>query len=137
MSNRADKATKIFSVNCNCAQSTLVAFSDLTGLDDLPAYRLSSSLGGGIGGMKGICGALTGSMLAAGLIKGYGYAPANEDKKAHNALIANLAKKFEAEFGSVDCGPLLDKNEADGLPKESRPCTRYVRYAVESLEEEL
>ena len=41
------KAEELFLSGCNCAQAVVVAFCDLTGLDETTAKKLSSSFGGG------------------------------------------------------------------------------------------
>ncbi|MDR2908424.1 MAG: C-GCAxxG-C-C family protein [Oscillospiraceae bacterium] len=135
MNSRPEKAVDIYSSNCNCAQAALAAFEDITGLSQDTALRLASPLGGGIGGMRLTCGALTGASIAAGMARGYGYAPSPEEKKAVNSLVQEFARNFKERFGAIDCASLLEKNERDGLTE--RPCARYVAGAVEILEKML
>jgi len=46
--DHTEKAVALFTQGYNCAQSVFVAFSDVTGMDEKLAKRLSSSFGGGI-----------------------------------------------------------------------------------------
>ena len=55
----------------NCAQAVVVAFSDLTGLDEAFSAKLSCSFGGGMGRMREVCGAVSGMLMVAGLLYGY------------------------------------------------------------------
>ena len=43
------KAGELFLSGANCSQAVILAFNDLTGLDDRTALRISSAFGGGIG----------------------------------------------------------------------------------------
>ena len=67
----------------NCAQAVLLAFAEDAGLEKNTALRLASSFGGGVGGMREMCGALSGACMAAGLLFGYDSPDAKEEKAAH------------------------------------------------------
>ena len=54
-------AEKLFRDGYNCSQAVLLAFSDVTGLDDETAAKLALSFGGGFGRMREICGAVSGA----------------------------------------------------------------------------
>ena len=49
------KAAELFLSGSNCAQSIVVAFCDVTGLEPEFAARFSSSFGGGMGRMREVC----------------------------------------------------------------------------------
>ena len=59
--DRAKKVRAITERHYNCAQSVLVAFHDVIGLDEEQAYRLGSHFGAGMK-MGATCGAITGAM---------------------------------------------------------------------------
>ena len=65
------KAAELFLRGYNCAQAVVVAFGDVTGLEEKYAARLISSFGGGMGRMREVCGAVSGMLLVAGLLYGY------------------------------------------------------------------
>lgn len=69
--NHAEKARDLFRAGYNCAQSVVGAFHEEMGLSLEDAVRLASSFGGGMGGMRETCGAVTGMFLVAGMLKGY------------------------------------------------------------------
>ena len=48
-------AEELFLSGYNCAQSVVVAFCDVTGLDKGFAAQISSSFGGGMGRMREVC----------------------------------------------------------------------------------
>jgi C_GCAxxG_C_C family probable redox protein len=68
--NHSEKAVENFKTGCNCAQSVFVAFTDVTGLDRETAMKFASGFGGGMGGMKEVCGVLSGAFMVLGAAKG-------------------------------------------------------------------
>ena len=71
MTNYSDKACNNFLNGCNCAQSVLCAFTDITGLNEKTSMRLASSFGGGMGRLREVCGAVSAMFMIAGILKGY------------------------------------------------------------------
>ena len=67
MENHADKAASLFDEGCNCAQAVFVAYAEDFGIDRATALRMSAALGGGLGGMRETCGAVSAMALVAGL----------------------------------------------------------------------
>ena len=137
------QAAELFLSGCNCAQAVLVAFSDLTGLDTDTAKKISCGFGGGIGRLREVCGAVSGMVMAVGLLYGYTDPGKNDaSKKAHYALVQELAGKFREENGSIICRELLDNPPSDPNPSprteeyyKTRPCTRMVMTAARILDE--
>ena len=128
---RAERAKQYFTSSHNCAQSVLLAFSDLTGLDEVTAMKISSSFGGGMGKLREVCGAVSGMFMAAGLLYADGEVPTQEDKAAHYARIQELAARFRSQTGSILCRDLLAQVEtaSGSVPEErteqyykARPC---------------
>jgi len=136
-------AADLFLSGCNCAQAVFVAFGDLTGLEPELAKKLSCGFGGGLGRLREVCGAVSGMIMAADLL--YGYTDPGEDdvnKKAHYALVQELARKFRQEAGSIICREILDNPPSDPTPcprtaeyYATRPCTRLVMLAARILDE--
>ncbi len=146
MSGHDVKAEKLFRDGYNCSQSVLLAFGDITGLEDETAARLSSSFGGGIGRMREVCGAVSGGCMVLGLIKGYRDPDDREAKKAHYALIREFADRFKEINGSIICRELLSGVAAarggDPEPRtneyyKKRPCAQLCRQAAEILDDML
>ena len=103
----AEKAEAYFRQGYNCAQSVLLAFGDMTGLDDETALRVSSSFGGGLGRLREVCGAVSGACMVLGLVKGYTDPDDREGKRAQYRLVQEFAERFREQNGSIVCRELL------------------------------
>lgn len=137
-------AKKNFESGCNCAQAVLLAFSDLTGLDEGTAMKLSASFGGGMGKLREVCGAVSGAFMAAGMIYADDHIPTQEAKAAHYEKIRNLATRFKEENSSYLCRELLEgvPVSKDAAPEErteqyykKRPCGELCAIAAQLLDE--
>ncbi len=142
MGERAEKAKELFESGYNCAQSVTAVFSDLVPIDEHLLLRAASPFGGGVGRLRGMCGAVSGMVLIAGFLYGYDD-PCNRDVKAeHYAVIRDLCEKFRTRHGSIICKEILGGNpQVGGDPAErtpafygTRPCLRCVFDAAEILE---
>lgn len=146
MMTRKEKAMDYFSQGYNCAQAVSLAFADLVDIDERTLALASSSFGGGVGRMREVCGAVSGMAMIIGLLYG------NDDPKDANKKAALyervqvVAKKYEADNGSIVCRSLLGldvKHDAPTPEKRTdeyykkRPCNELVGYAAEILEEYL
>ena len=135
------RAAELFLNGANCAQAVVLAFGDLTGLEDSLAARLSSSFGGGMGRMREVCGAVSGMLMVAGLIYGYDTPGDDVSKKKHYALVQELAGRFRQEVGSIVCREILKNPPSDPNPTPrtaefyaQRPCARMVLLAGRILD---
>lgn len=108
-------------VHYNCAQSVLIPFRDLCGLDRDAAFRLGANFGGGMR-HGSTCGAVTGALMVLGLA-GKGSAAATE-----------LMRRFREKNQVLDCAGLLQRAKERGEPRTPH-CDRMVYDAVEILEE--
>lgn len=141
---RKEKAMAYFRQGYNCAQAVVLAFADLTDMDEATLSRMSCSFGGGMGRLREVCGTVTGMFLVTGLLRGYDGAETGEVKAAHYARIQALAKEFERQNGSIVCRELLalrQKHRDDPTPEArteayyaGRPCVELVGSAAEILE---
>lgn len=143
--SRGQKAEEFFKSGYNCAQAVVMAFADVIGGDTQAYLRLSSSFGGGIGRLREVCGAFSGSCMVAGLLRGYD----NEngvDKGSHYSLIQRIALKNKLQNGSIICKELLgatvNLSSADPSVRtaeyvKKRPCAELCRIAADILAEEL
>lgn len=135
-------AAELFLKGYNCAQAVAVAFSDVTGLDEALSARLSSSFGGGLGRLREVCGAVSGMAMVAGVLYGYDDAQDSAGKKAHYALVQQLAGEFRQQLGSIICRELLNNPPSDPTPSPrtaeyyaQRPCARFVMTAAQILDD--
>ena len=135
-------AAELFVSGYNCAQAITVAFSDVTGLDEAFSAKITSSFGGGMGRMREVCGAVSGMLMVAGHLYGYDGPDDGENKKAHYALVQQLADQFRAQAGSIVCREILKNPPSDPTPTprtaqfyKDRPCARMVVLAAQILDE--
>ena len=135
---KSDKAVEIFNSGACCSQAVFCAFAEELGMPLDMAMKTSAGLGGGVGRMREVCGAVTGAVLALGLK----YGP---DKAAVYPHVQHLCERFKAECGSIVCRELLAGTGATqgGAPEErtaayyrKRPCAELVRLAAKLANEE-
>ena len=139
--NRSEHAAELFIQGHNCAQAVTVAFSDITGLTPEFSATMASSFGGGMGRMREVCGAVSGMLMVAGLLYGYDRPGDDSIKKAHYALVQELAGQFRQEVGSIVCREILKNPPSDPNPTprtaefyKVRPCARMVMLATDILD---
>ena len=146
MTDHAALAEELFREGYNCAQAVLIAFGDVTGLEQQTAARLASSFGGGLARMREVCGAVSGAAMVLGLTEGYADPADHPAKKAHYHLVQEFARRFREENGSIICRELLagsdhlHGNDPEARTAEyyrKRPCPLLVRDAAEILDEML
>ena len=101
------KAAELVLRGYNCAQAVVVAFGDVTGLEEKYAARLISSFGGGMGRMREVCGAVSGMLLVLGDLYGYCEAQDTAGKKQLYKDIQDLAGAFRHRIGSIVCREIL------------------------------
>lgn len=138
--NHGDNAVEFFCKGYNCAQSTAAAFAEESGIKPESALVMTAGFGGGMGGTRETCGAVTGMIFALGALYGP-YDP--QDNAAKTELYTRIRaamEEFKKKFGTTCCRELLLK--AGCLPKpdpsvrnakyySARPCAHFVREAAE------
>ena len=134
------KAGELFLSGKNCAQAVVLAFGDVTGLDEKTAARFSSSFGGGIGRMREVCGAVSGMTFVYGCLYGYEAPNPEAQMKVYETEQA-LAAQFKEKAGSIVCREILKNPPSNPVPSPrteeyyaSRPCVRMVYTAANILE---
>ncbi|HPX47412.1 MAG TPA: C-GCAxxG-C-C family protein [Treponemataceae bacterium] len=138
-----DVAVDYFCKGYNCGQSASVAFAGIAGLEVERVLSMMAGFGGGIGGTRELCGAVSGMVWAIGA--GFGeYDPQDNEAKTRLYKIVRAAiDEFKAEFGTTCCRDLL--LSAGCLPKPDpsvrnaeyyakRPCAHFVRFAADCAE---
>ncbi len=134
-------AARLFVEGYNCAQAVTVAFCDVTGLKPAFAAKMASSFGGGMGRMREVCGAVSGMLMVAGLLYGYGDADEGSAKLEHYKLVQDLAGQFRERIGSIVCREILQNPPSDPAPSprtaeyyKQRPCAALVAAAAQILD---
>ena len=128
--NRVEKAIQNHARGYNCAQAVVCAFADKTGFTEDQLFRLSEAFGGGMGGTRGVCGAVSAMVFLAGLEKSLGADALPSTNKAESYC---FAAKLMAEFESKNKTILCSRLKGEGL----RSCDGCIEDAVKILEENL
>ena len=140
----AQRAESLFRSGYNCSQSVFLAFEDLYSMDHEEALRLSSPFGGGMGRLREVCGTVTGMFLVLGMLYGYSDVTDPEAKQTLYTRVQALAKRFEAETGSIVCREILgiDKKHDAPIPEartdayyQKRPCPKLCALSARILAE--
>lgn len=136
------KAAELFIGGYNCAQAVMVAFCDVTGLEESFAANIASAFGGGMGRMREVCGAVSGMYMVLGRL--YGYDTPGDDVSKTNLYhqVQDLASKFREQAGSIICREILGNPPSDPNPTprteayyKVRPCARLVMLAAELMDQ--
>jgi C_GCAxxG_C_C family probable redox protein len=94
-------------VHHGCAQCVLAALMETFAITDAVAFKAASGLGGGVGlSAEGSCGALTGGVMAIGLLHGRDLDRLEDpDGRRFTAyrLARRLHRRFVEEYGSSIC----------------------------------
>lgn len=143
--SRPDDAVSAFRQGFSCSQAVLAAFADLGDLPREQALRLGEGLAGGLCGLGRTCGAVTGGILALGLVHGR----TRPDDAAARAATTERVRRLTAEFrwrhGTLDCRALLGcridtparRQAAREAGRFDAVCPDLVRSAAELVEREL
>lgn len=140
---RSEIARANFMRGLNCCQSVFLAFNDVTGLDEHTALKISAPLGGGVGRMREICGAVSAMMLVLGIVFYDAEHPTAEEKSALYAVEQELAARFRNRYGTIVCRELLKgiTDDASSQAEERtaeyyrmRPCPELCAEAAAMLE---
>ena len=139
--SRTKKADAYFDSGYSCAQAVLATFGESFGLEADMAIKVAGAFGGGMSNLGQVCGAVTGALMVIGLKHGV----TGEAKQHTYEISQDFVKHFIGRHGTMLCPELIGHNL--GVPEErvaakekglfSTRCSRYVRDAVEILEEML
>jgi C_GCAxxG_C_C family probable redox protein len=140
MSEIGAQAEATFSQSYNCSQSVFSVFAVEAGLDEKIALRLASPFGGGLARRGEVCGAVTGGLMALGLVRGTD-TPASKEEIYR--LSQEFMDRFKARHVSLLCRELIDcdittpeKHQAAAAKGVFRSiCPLLVREAAEMVQE--
>lgn len=135
-----ERSVEFFCKGFNCAQATAASFAEDAGLTEQQVTTMMAGFGGGIGGTREMCGAVSAMVWTLG-VAGGNYDP--NDNAAKTALYTNVREaidEFKDKFGTTCCKELLLK--AGCLPKpepsvrnaeyySKRPCAHFVEAAAD------
>jgi C_GCAxxG_C_C family probable redox protein len=128
LEDRIQRAVELFMQGYGCCQSVVCAFSDLYGLDEEMALRISAGFGGGVGRMRLMCGTCSALVILAGLEKGQTRGEDREGKAACYQLVRELLETFRQRNGSINCAELLQMSGLKAETNTSQPDERNAEY---------
>lgn len=128
MESRVDKAARLFKEGYNCAQAVVAAFSDLYGIEEEVALRMSCAFGAGIGRTREVCGAVSGMAIIAGLENGIVDGKDVVGKKENYDLINKMIDEFKKTNGTIICRELLGEKKKNNQKIDTMPEARTDEY---------
>jgi C_GCAxxG_C_C family probable redox protein len=131
----SQRSGKLFQSGYYCAESVLLAVAESKGMDYEVIPRIATGFCGGMARTCGMCGAVTGGVMAISLLLGRN-TPTESVLPTYN-LVRKLLDMFEARFGSTNCRDLINCDlgteegqnyfEANNVGEQ---CTRYTEEAT-------
>jgi C_GCAxxG_C_C family probable redox protein len=122
----------LFQGGLHCAEAACRAILESESVQDAAeTARAASAFGAGVGRSKEeLCGALSGSLIALGILRGRSSAQESWDSVA--AMASEFRERFQALHGCTSCGELL----ADLGPQENMEgCRRMTANAAGMMRE--
>ena len=134
MSDKAELAVAKHRNGYNCCQAVACVFADEVGMDESLLYKLGEGFGGGMGTAQGVCGAISGAAMIAGLVYSDGNTEQAGLTKAKTTRAAGIMqKKFVERAKRLYCKDIKTGNGG----KAFASCADCIRIATELVEEEL
>ena len=134
MSDRIILADELHRKGYSCSQSVAVACADLVDVDATTIFRATEGFGGGMGTGDGVCGALSGALLIAGLKNSSGNLTASKTKASTMKISKAMLTSFREK-----CGGAIICRELKGVDtgKMLCSCPDCIKHGVEVVEENL
>lgn len=132
MSNRIQIADELHRRGFSCSQSVAVACADLVDVPKEFLFRAAEGFGAGMGTMDGVCGALTGGLLIAGLKNSTGNLDNPRSKSATMKISKAMLTTFRDKCGSIICRELKGVDSGKMLCS----CPDCIKHGVEVVEEQ-
>lgn len=132
------KARDIFLGNYNCAQAVFRVVLEEKGLCFNQAPIVAAGFGGGISRRGEMCGALTGAIMAIGVLHDQKYNEPGEHRKYTYESVGELIEKFKAINKSPICNDLVGFDVRDPVARQKGNdegvfktiCPKFVEDAV-------
>ena len=125
LEKRIDRARRLRKDGYNCAQCVIMVFDDITPLDADSLAPVAAGFGTGIGGMREVCGAVSGMAMITGMTSYTGAA----GKPALYGIVRADSEKFAATNGSMICRELKKPG--------AKPCIDLIIDAITILHNRL
>ncbi len=109
------KAKEYHELGMNCAQSVLLAFRDLTGLDETVCCGIASGFGGGVR-CGNICGAISAPVMILGMLYPHNTENGMLGKQRMAKMTKEFQRRFAESFGYLNCSELLKQKDLAPMP---------------------
>lgn len=128
--DRKEVAVEFFKSGYNCCQAVACAYADKIGTDETMLFKAGEGFGSGMGTANGVCGALSGAVMLAGMKNSDG---SGATKSETRKMAAAMQKKFVERAKALICRDIKTGNNGGAFTS----CEDCVRIAAEIVEEEL
>lgn len=140
--SKVDIAISRFKGGLSCSQAVFSTYAEMAGIPMETACRIAGGFGGGIGRTGKTCGAITGAIMAIGLLLKEQNPDGKQFKEKVYPHARALMEKFAAQHGSINCNDLLGINISN--PEEfaraveqniiKTKCPTFIQTCAEFLE---
>ena len=132
--NKEELAVKMHHDGYNCCQAVACAFADEVGLDEKLLYKMAEGFGGGMGTAKGVCGAISGAAMLAGLVHSDGNTDDPGKTKMNTTRAAGtMQRKFVEQAKRLYCIDIKTGNDGQMFTS----CDDCIRIGVRVVQEVL
>ncbi len=142
MSEAEERGRELFEGGLFCAEAVVKTIAERHGLNSELVPKMATGFCSGMARTGGPCGAMTGAVMALGLVLGRD--DAEQSVEETYAAVRVMMEGFEERFGSTNCRELLgvdlDTPEGQqnfGEQKLGLKCVEYTGAAVGLVEEVL
>jgi C_GCAxxG_C_C family probable redox protein len=132
MTKYEQKCKELHDKGFNCSQTVACTFCEDLGFDMETVFRLSEGFGLGVGCAQGICGAVSGAAMIAGMIESDGDLEEPKTKRNTYARAKHILRAFNEEVGAVLCKDIKGRDESEAI----YPCDDCIALCVRLVEEE-
>jgi len=139
MESKVNEAVACFKDNFNCSQAVFSTYCEEFGLDKKTALKIACGLGGGMGRLGEVCGAVSGAYLLIGLKYGKYVKEDEKAKEKTYEMIQEFTRLFKAKNRTTICRELLGVDLLTGdkqlaAERVKTICPKMVQDAAEILE---
>lgn len=117
MDDLINKSKDLFDSGFGCAEAVLMVAAESKNIQSDLIPRIATGLCGGMGKSDGVCGAISGGVLAISMI--HGRDSAEDPRDVLNEKVNEFIQSFKSKFGSTGCTQLTGCNLStkEGLDK--------------------
>lgn len=127
-----DKAIDLYRKGFNCSQAVFTAYKQ-DSLDEAPALKLSTMSGAGVACTgKGLCGAVSGALMAISMKHGRGDVKSVDAKFKTYDLGRRFMDEFRKKHGSCICEEIIGINI--GMPENLKKAQKGKLFETRCLQ---